>query len=329
MKELMQTEAVITVAGLVKRYGEFEAVRGVDFEVGRGEVFGFVGPNGAGKTTVIECIVGLRKPTEGTVRVLGIDPSANRPQTTAHVAVQTQSASLFDTLSVIETLRLFASFHQNALDPDDVVHQVGLDEERDHRSKNLSGGQARRLLLGVALVGDPEIVVLDEPSAGLDPAARQNLWGLIASLRIRGVTVLLSTHDMEEATSLCDRVAMLVAGRVAALDSPAELIRKRSATSTVSFTVPFNIDIDTLATLAEPGGLTTSVVGGALRVTIVTSDPDKVLRRVTFEPSVKASEFDIRNGSLQDMFIELAREEFSEPAQKPASLPSRGKRSRS
>src|ERR1700712_204238 len=196
IKERMQAEVVIAVKGLVKRYGEFEALRGVSFEVNRGEVFGFVGPNGAGKTTTIECIVGLRKPTEGTVRVLGLDPSANRAQTTARVAVQTQSASLFDTLSVIETLRLFASFHRNALDPGDVVHQVGLDEERDHRSKNLSGGQARRLLLGVALVGDPEIVVLDEPSAGLDPAARQNLWGLIDSLRARGVTVLLSTHDM-------------------------------------------------------------------------------------------------------------------------------------
>ncbi|UFS57587.1 ABC transporter ATP-binding protein [Subtercola endophyticus] len=325
----MQSEVVIAVEGLVKRYGEFEALRGIEFEVGRGEVFGFVGPNGAGKTTTIECIVGLRSPTEGTVRVLGLDPAASRPQTTAHVAVQTQSASLFDTLSVIETLRLFGSFHKNPLDPDHVVHQVGLQDERDHRSKNLSGGQARRLLLGVALVGDPEIVVLDEPSAGLDPAARQNLWMLIAALRKRGVTVLLSTHDMEEATSLCDRVAILVAGRVAALGSPAELVRQRSAESTVSFTVPTNTNLDSLAALAEPGGIVTSVIRGAVRVTIATSDPDRVLRRVTFEPSVKASEFDIRNGTLEDIFIELAQEQQSERGKRPTASASKWKKARS
>lgn len=320
-------EAVVAVSGLVKRYGDFEAVSGVDFEIRRGEVFGFLGPNGAGKTTTIECIVGLRKPSQGTVSVLGLDPVRDRSEFTSRVAVQPQSASLFDTLTVGETLRLFASFHRASRDPDEIMSEVGLTDQRGVRTKNLSGGQSRRLLVGVALVADPEIVVLDEPSAGLDPLARQNLWSLIVELRGRGTTVLLSTHHMDEATTLCDRVAILVSGKVVALDSPEELVRQRSAHSTVSFTVPKSANLDAVARLADTSTFEHHDVHDGIRVTIVTGDPDTLLRAITFDLSITARDFTVHKGSLEDIFLELADggEAAGEPDKKTHTRPKKGK----
>jgi len=299
-------EVVVSVRGLVKRYHDFEAVSGIDLEIRRGEIFGFLGPNGAGKTTTIECIVGLRKPSEGTISVLGLDPARDRCEFNSRVAVQPQSASLFDTLTVVETLRLFASFHRASRDPEEIMSLVGLDGQRGVRTKRLSGGQSRRLLLGVALVADPEIVVLDEPSAGLDPLARQNLWSLISELRQRGTTVLLSTHHMDEATTLCSRVAILVRGRVVALDAPDELIRQRSAQSTVSFTIPTIANLDGVARLAKTSTIEHHEVQDGIRVTMVTSDPDQILRAITFDPSITAREFTVHKGSLEDILLELA-----------------------
>jgi ABC-2 type transport system ATP-binding protein len=299
-------EAVVAITALVKRYGDFDAVAGIDLDVRRGEVFGFLGPNGAGKTTTLECVVGLRTPTSGAVSVLGFDPARDRDQITSLVAVQPQSASLLETLTVFETMRLFASFHENAQDAVAVLDLVGLTDQKHVRTKNLSGGQLRRLLVGVALVGSPEIVVLDEPSAGLDPAARQKLWSVISGLRERGTTVLLSTHDMDEATALCDRVAILVAGRLVALDSPDELIRQGSAESTVTFTVPPGTDLAALTTFTAEAAVEHHDVRDGIRVTIVTGDPDDLLRKVTFIPSLRAREFSVHRGSLEDIFLQLA-----------------------
>jgi ABC-2 type transport system ATP-binding protein len=297
---------VVRVDGLVKRYGDVAVIDGVGFAIGRGEIFGLLGPNGAGKTTLIECIVGLRQPTAGTIDVLGFDPARDRAEITARVAVQTQSASLFDTLTVAETLRLFASFHAAPDDPVKVAQAVGLGEQRNVRTKNLSGGQYRRLLLGVALVAAPQIIVLDEPSAGLDPVARRELWALIRGLRDAGTTVLLSTHHMDEATELCDSVAILIAGRVVALDSPAELVLQRSADSTVSFTVPASADPAVLAAFVDAAATTREEVRDGVRVTLAASDPDELLRRITFTRGLAARDISIHHGSLEDIFVELA-----------------------
>jgi ABC-2 type transport system ATP-binding protein len=310
-------EVVISIKRLVKRYGEFTAVSGIDLDVFRGEIFGFLGPNGAGKTTTIECIVGLRVPTEGTVSVLGLNPSRDRAAFTAKVAVQPQSASIFENLTVHETLRLFASFHTNPRSVEETIAKVGLMEQGGVRAGKLSGGQTRRLLLGVALVGDPEIVVLDEPSAGLDPIARQSLWSVIRDLRDMGTTVLLSTHHMDEATELCDRVAILVGGSFAATGTPGELIRERSSMSSVSFTIP---NLAQLAAVREllPDELSTGAANDGVRVSVKSQDPDMILRRLTFATGIDAKDFSVQKGSLEDVFVELAENTQHSETGRPA-----------
>ncbi|GAA4194032.1 ABC transporter ATP-binding protein [Microbacterium oryzae] len=296
---------VIAVDGLVKTYDGFRAVAGIDLEVARGEIFGLLGPNGAGKTTTIDLLVGLRTPTEGTVRVLGLDPSADRAEFTARVAVQPQEASLFESLTVAETLRLFASFHAGPRPVEEIAHSIGLDEQAGVRVKKLSGGQRRRLLLGVAIIGDPEVVVLDEPSAGLDPAARQALWSLIASLRERGTTVLITTHHMDEATVLCDRVAIVVDGAVVALGAPDELIRQRSQQRSVSFTVPDGASLENLR--RRPSVVSVEAVSTATgdRITVVTSDSDALLVDLP-ALGLHARDLTIAAQTLEDVFLALA-----------------------
>ncbi|MFJ3029988.1 ABC transporter ATP-binding protein [Curtobacterium sp. NPDC087080] len=298
-------DEVVELHGFTKSFDEFEAVRDLSLGIRRGEVFGFLGPNGAGKTTTIECIVGLQRPTGGSIRVLGLDPSRDRGEITRRVAVQPQSASLFDTLTVRETLELFSSFHEQPRALEEVLAEIGLQEQASERSKALSGGQTRRLLLGVALVADPEVLVLDEPSAGLDPAARQALWKVIYGLRDRGTTIILSTHHMDEATSVCDRVAIMVGGRLAALDSPDELVRQHASTSDVAFTVATTVsDADLASALEVP--FTSDPVPGGTRVRVTTDDPDELIRRVTFARALRARELNVRQGSLEDIFLRLA-----------------------
>lgn len=298
-------EDVVELDGFTKSFGDFEAVSELSLDIRRGEVFGFLGPNGAGKTTTIECIVGLQRPTGGTIRVLGHDPVNDREETTRRVAVQPQSASLFETLTVRETLELFSSFHNQPRPVEEVLAEIGLTDQAAERSKRLSGGQTRRLLLGVALVADPEILVLDEPSAGLDPAARQALWQVIYGLRDRGTTIILSTHHMDEATSVCDRVAIIVGGRLAALDSPDELVRQHASTSDVAFTVAGSVtDAEIAEALEVP--YTSERVPGGTRVHVTTGDPDELLRRITFARALRARELNVRQGSLEDIFLRLA-----------------------
>ncbi|MBH0109953.1 ABC transporter ATP-binding protein [Salinibacterium sp. NG22] len=299
-------EIVVRVQHLVKRYGtDVVAVDGVDLEVAHGEIVGLLGPNGAGKTTTIECIVGLRQPTEGTIFVLGVDPAKERDVITSRVAVQPQSASLLEFQTVRETVELFASFHPTPLSIESVLADTGLSDVSKRRVRKLSGGERRRLLLAVALIGDPDLLVLDEPSAGLDPSARQSLWALIESLKVRGKTVLLSTHHMDEATKLCDRVIIIVKGRVAAEGTPSELVRRHSSVSYVEFTVQESASSEDLENIVgSPYEL--HHVSGGVRIAAETTDPDGLIRRATFNVRVQSRDFAVRASSLEDVFLDIA-----------------------
>ncbi|MGZ4280823.1 MAG: ABC transporter ATP-binding protein [Gaiellaceae bacterium] len=222
--------AAISVRGLRKSYGALEAVRGVDFEVEEGEVFGLLGPNGAGKTTTVEILEGYRKRDAGEVEVLGVDPARAGGEWRDRIGVVLQSSSMYQTISVAEHLRLFAGYYSKPRPVDEVVELVGLGEKRDELVRRLSGGQRRRLDLGLALVGNPELIFLDEPTTGFDPHARRQAWETLRSLRGLGKTIVLTTHYLDEADRLCDRVAVLRKGEIVAAGPPAELSAAAPAT---------------------------------------------------------------------------------------------------
>jgi ABC-2 type transport system ATP-binding protein len=228
-------DEVIRVQGLRKSYGPTVAVDGVSFSVGQGEIFGVVGPNGAGKTTTVECLAGLRSADAGTVEVLGMDPQRDGRRLRERVGVQLQEAALPDDIKVWEALDLYASFYERAADWRPLLEHWGLEEKRNARFENLSGGQKQRLFIALALVGEPELVFLDELTTGLDPQARRMTWELVEEVRDRGTTVVLVTHFMDEAERLCDRVAIIDGGRVVALDSPEALIGGLRAEASVRF----------------------------------------------------------------------------------------------
>ena len=215
--------SAVTVSELRKSYGEVEAVRGVSFEIATGEIFGLLGPNGAGKTTTVEILEGYRRRDAGSVTVLGQDPATAGLAWRQSIGVVLQSSAMYKTLSVAESLALFAGYFEQSREVDEVVRLIGLEEKRDAHVRTLSGGQRRRLDLGLALVGDPELLFLDEPTTGFDPQARRRAWESISSLRSLGKTILLTTHYLDEAERLCDRVAVLRDGRIAAIGRPGEL----------------------------------------------------------------------------------------------------------
>jgi ABC-2 type transport system ATP-binding protein len=219
-------DAVISVIDLHRSYGALDAVRGVSFSVGRGEVFGLLGPNGAGKTTILETLEGLRPVQRGEVTVNGVDVARNPYQVRRMVGVQLQQAAFFDHLTLEELLRLFGELYGTHADPATLLELVGLEKRGRSLAKNLSGGQRQRFSIATALVNNPSVVFLDEPTSGLDPQARRRLWGIVGSLRERGRTVVLTTHYIEEAEALCDRVGILDEGRLIVLDSPRTLVRE-------------------------------------------------------------------------------------------------------
>jgi ABC-2 type transport system ATP-binding protein len=211
---------VIEIEHLNKRYGDVTAVEDVSLSVERGETLGIVGVNGAGKTTTVECIAGLTMPDAGTIRVLGLDPAHDRDALRERVGVQLQESALPDRLTVTEALTLYGTFYENPVEPAELIEQLGLTHRRDARYGKLSGGEKQRVSIGLALVGRPEVAILDELTTGLDPHARREIWSLIASLEL---TVILVSHFMDEVERLCDRVAVMHAGRLKALDTPASL----------------------------------------------------------------------------------------------------------
>jgi ABC-2 type transport system ATP-binding protein len=220
----------VSVKDLHKTYGSQEAVRGIDFEIEAGEVFGLLGPNGAGKTTTVEILEGYRTRDSGTVEVLGQDPQRADLAWRDRIGVVLQSSAMYPNLSVAESLELFAGYYRDPLDVEQVLALVGLEEKRGARVRTLSGGQQRRLDLGLGLIGNPEVLFLDEPTTGFDPAARRAAWEVIRSLRALGKTILLTTHYLDEAESLADRVAVLREGKIAAIGRPADLTGSAPAT---------------------------------------------------------------------------------------------------
>jgi ABC-2 type transport system ATP-binding protein len=235
---LEANKAIIEVDGLMKRYGDYTAVNGIRFEVMQGEVFGLLGPNGAGKTTTMEMIEGLRLPDSGTAKVAGYDTRKDLKKVKEVIGVQLQSTSLFDLLKVSEIAQMYASFYTKTVPIGPLLEEVLLKEKLNDRVKNLSGGQKQRLAIALALVNDPQVIFLDEPTTGLDPQARRTLWDIILSLKARGKTIVLSTHYMDEAHILCDRICLMDRGEIVALDTPRNLVLNLQSDSAIEFRVP-------------------------------------------------------------------------------------------
>ncbi|CAM3815320.1 ABC transporter ATP-binding protein [Mesobacillus thioparans] len=231
----MVNDIIVDVKEIKKRYGSFTAVRGVSFQVKKGEIFGLLGPNGAGKTTTIEMLVGLRKPDKGTATLSGYDVIKEVNKVKEVIGVQLQSTSLFELLKVEEILHLYGSFYPTHVDINGLIEDMLLTEKRNDRIKGLSGGQKQRLAIALALIHDPDIVFLDEPTTGLDPQARRTLWDIVLRLKERGKTIILSTHYMDEAHVLCDRIGIMDQGELIALDTPMNLVKKLQSTSSVEF----------------------------------------------------------------------------------------------
>lgn len=245
-----QNDNVIEVKNLVKRYADLTAVDNISFQVRQGEIFGMVGPNGAGKTTTIECVEGLRPPDEGVIRVLGLDPQGDGYQLRERIGIQLQEAALPERIKVWEALDMFASFYARRPDWRPLLDRLGLREKWNTPFAKLSGGQKQRLFIALALVNDPDVVFLDELTTGLDPQARRAMWDLVRDIRERGKTVVLTTHFMEEAERLCDRVAIIDHGKIVALDTPENLIRSLGAEHRVVFSVDGLLDKQRLQMLS-------------------------------------------------------------------------------
>lgn len=248
----------LEVRELHKRYGQRVAVDDVSFTVGDGEIFGIIGPNGAGKTTTVECISGLRTPDSGTISVLGLDPIKDRAEVRQRLGVQLQESSFPDAIKVEEALELYSSFYRDPADWRELMELLGLTDKRGTRYKALSGGQKQRLSIALALVGNPRMAILDELTTGLDPQARRETWSLIERVRDAGATILLVTHFMDEAERLCDRIAVIDRGRVAAVDTPAGLVSQASTVQQVRFRLTQPLDRGVLTDLPEVTGVEVS-----------------------------------------------------------------------
>ncbi|OLT30300.1 multidrug ABC transporter ATP-binding protein [Actinomadura sp. CNU-125] len=299
--------AIIEVNDLVKRYGEHTAVDGVGFAVEQGEIFGILGPNGAGKTTTVECVEGLRTPDGGTVRVCGIDPQQSGTDLRHLLGAQLQESELPDKLKVGEAMELYSSFYRDPVDWRELLRTLNLIEKQNTQFRRLSGGQKQRLSIALALIGDPKVAVLDELTTGLDPQARRDTWDLIEDVRDRGVTILLVTHFMEEAERLCDRLAVIDAGRVVAVDTPAGLVARIDDRQRVRFRPSAPLDHAVLTALPE----VTSVERAGSRL-VVTGTGDLLLAVTTVlaRHRVTAADLRVEQASLDDAFVTLTGRPF-------------------
>ncbi|MER7106727.1 ABC transporter ATP-binding protein [Streptomyces sp. NPDC000229] len=298
----MSTTHMMEVRGLRKAYGGRTAVADVSFAVAEGEIFGILGPNGAGKTTTVECVEGLRVPDAGTVRVAGLDPVTDHDRVTRLLGAQLQQSELQPKLTVREALELYASFHHRPADWRVLAERLGLTDHLTARYATLSGGQKQRLSIALALIGNPKAVVLDELTTGLDPRARRETWALIEEVRDSGVTVLLVTHFMEEAQRLCDRIAVIDKGRVAALDTPAGLVRRAGVSTVISFTPSGPLDDRELTALPHATSVRTK------EGRIVVEGTDETVNAVISllaRHRITARQLRVTEATLDDAFLDL------------------------
>jgi ABC-2 type transport system ATP-binding protein len=297
------SDAVIGVRGLRKSYGRNEAVRGVDLEVRRGEVFAFLGPNGAGKTSTVEILEGYRSRDGGEVEVLGEDPVGAGGEWRERIGIVLQQCRMRPELTVRETLELYAGYYREARSVEETIDHVGLREKTDERTGRLSGGQQRRLDVAVALIGDPELLFLDEPTTGFDPSARRQAWTVIAGLRRLGKTVFLTTHYMDEAQALADRVAVIARGQIVAAGTPSDIGDRERHPPTITFRLPAGVALDSLPL---DGAEDVSERDGA--VAMRTHAPLPLLNRLTgwsLERGVDLEGLEVRRPTLEDIYLEL------------------------
>jgi ABC-2 type transport system ATP-binding protein len=297
---------VIDVHNLHKKYGDLVAVDDVSFSVEEGEIFGVLGPNGAGKTTTVECVEGLRKRDGGDIKVLGFDPYTHRAEITQKLGVQSQDGQLPERLKVAEALSLYSSFYRHPADWRELMEALNLTDKAKTAYGNLSGGQKQRLSVALALVGNPQIAVLDELTTGLDPQARRDTWELIETVRARGVTILLVTHFMEEAERLCDRLALINKGKVAVIDTPAGLIAQVKTETRITFQPSAAIEDGLLSRLPDVTGVTRQgayvvVTGNANTLNVVTS--------ALAAAAVQPLNLRVEQATLEDAFLALTAQE--------------------
>src|SRR6266545_2232218 len=293
---------IIEVDRLVKRYGQHTAVDGVSFTVQRGEIFGILGPNGAGKTTTVECIEALRRPDGGTIRVLGLDPQTHDVELKQRLGAQLQESELPEKLKVREAMELYSSFYRDPADWRELLDILGLSDKHGAQYRKLSGGQKQRLSIALALIGRPEVAVLDELTTGLDPQARRDVWELIEKIRHNGVTILLVTHFMEEAERLCDRLALIDSGKVLAIDTPAGLVSTVDDEQRLRFRPSAPLD-DTLLT-ALPEVTSVSRAGSHVLVT-GTGNVLHAVTSVLARNQIIAADLRVEQTSLDDAFVAL------------------------
>jgi ABC-2 type transport system ATP-binding protein len=303
------SELAIEVRGLVKRYGTLTAVAGLDLEMRKGECFGLLGPNGAGKTTTIEILEGLNQPTAGDVRVLGRYWATDERYLREHLGISLQETHLQERLTVAETLRLFRSFYDHGRDVEQLLAMVSLEDKRDTWYSRLSGGQKQRLAVACALAGDPEILFLDEPTTGLDPQSRRQLWDLILAYRGEGRTVLLTTHYMDEAQRLCDRVGVVDHGKMIALGTPGELIATLGGEEVVEFAVDAPLSAGELQVL--PGVKAARMVADAWALTVdeVHVSIPALLQHLEGKRLTRLS---THHATLEDVFVSLTGRQLRE-----------------
>ena len=285
IKPVVQTGPAVVVSGMRKRYGERTAVDGVDLEVATGEVFALLGPNGAGKTTTVEILEGYRSRDGGEVSVLGEDPAHVGPQWRARVGIVLQSVSDLSELTVAETVRHFAGYYPAPRDPDEVIATVGLAGSATQRTRQLSGGQRRRLDVGLGILGRPELLFLDEPTTGFDPAARRLFWDLVDELAREGTTIVLTTHYLEEAERLADRVAVIAQGRILDVATPSTLGGRQTAEATVEWT--------------EPGGG---------RRSVRTAEPTRAVTELATRFAGEIPDLTVRRPTLEEIYLEMVRD---------------------
>ncbi|MFI6943278.1 ABC transporter ATP-binding protein [Streptomyces sp. NPDC050418] len=298
---------IIEVADLRKAYAGRPAVDGVSFSVEEGEIFGILGPNGAGKTTTVECVGGLRVPDSGRIRVAGLDPVADHDEVTRVLGAQLQESELQPKLTVREALELYSAFYETPADWRALAERLGLTDKLTTRFAKLSGGQKQRLSIALALIGSPRVVVLDELTTGLDPRARRDTWQLIEEIRASGVTVLLVTHFMEEAQRLCDRIAVIDKGRLAALDSPAGLIRRSAGSTVISFTPSRTLDPAELAALPDAAATDTDARDGRITVTGTDATVNAVITLLA-RHRITAHQLRVTDATLDDAFLDLTEQ---------------------